>query len=117
MGLHQECDYDYHRVVHGVILNDKFEINAVRKSRKALKRVPNGSSRIRYMRQSKDLQAGYSCESEGSQDERLGEGEIRAPRADQVQHMSADEDEESLSGESGDCESEAPVKQHTASRV
>ena len=33
VGLHQECYYDYHRVVHGVILNDEFEIHAVRKSR------------------------------------------------------------------------------------
>ena len=43
VGLHQECYYDYHRVVHGIILADEFEINKVRKSRKATKLVPNGS--------------------------------------------------------------------------
>ena len=93
--LHQECYYDYHRVVHGIILTDEFEINKVRRSRKHTKRVPNASSRIRYKQHSLDLQDGYSCESQGSQDERLADGEVKAPGPGQVQFI-----EESGTGES-----------------
>ena len=42
------------------------------------------------MRQSLDLQDGYSCESEGSQDERVAEGEVTGPRPDQVECLSGD---------------------------
>ena len=82
VGLHQECYYDYHRVVHGVILADEYEINKVRRSRKATKLHP--SSTIRYQRVSVDLQDGYSCESQGSQDER-----VVVPPPDQVDSESA----------------------------
>ena len=84
VGLHQECYYDYHRVVHGM---DKFELNKVRCSRKCRKRVPNGSSRITYKRHSLDLQDGYSCDSQGSQEGRLAVGEMIAPAPDQLQFM------------------------------
>ena len=103
-GLHQECSYDYHRVVHGVILADEYELNKVRGSHKALKKIPNGSARIRYYRVSKDLRDGYSCESEGSQAERKTADEPVPPRADQVAYASFGD--ESGSGESCDHHSE-----------
>ena len=87
VGLHQECYYDYHRVVHGIILADEFELNKVRRSRKCRKRVPNGSSRITYKRHSLDLQDGYSCDSQGSQEGRLAVGEMKPPAPDQEQFM------------------------------
>ena len=69
VGLHQECYYDYHRVVHGVILADEYEMNKVRGSRKTLMKVPNGIARIRHYRVPRDHRDGYSCESEGSHDQ------------------------------------------------